>query len=226
LGLFVAVANSGSTQRVMTSSDGISWTLRDTPADNAWRSVCWATEAPDGGMFLTVAESGTGNRAMTSRDGIKWELLSTPVDNNWTSVCWSPEQRTFAAVGQSGSGNRAFTVKMTPRVDHGFHAVHREGVSGAEQNIRVRSFAPVKPRGVNAKHIVKRDSGASVNYPTRHDLRVPATLAQCYAPVRVYDPRQNPKAEDLRRIRLEWGWGGQCSPRYQTRPPLMKGLHA
>ena len=63
LGLFCAVASSGSSNRVMTSPDGITWTLRTSAADNQWRSVCWA---PELGLFCAVALDGAGNRVMTS----------------------------------------------------------------------------------------------------------------------------------------------------------------
>ena len=58
LGLFVAVATSsnGTNQAVMTSRDGITWTLRNTPADNSWRSICWAAQL---GLLVAVGQSGT-----------------------------------------------------------------------------------------------------------------------------------------------------------------------
>ena len=43
LSLFVAVAYTGTGDRVMTSPDGINWTARASAADNGWQSVCWAS---------------------------------------------------------------------------------------------------------------------------------------------------------------------------------------
>ena len=63
LGLFVAVAKTGTGNRVMTSPDGINWTIRTSAADNQWLSVCWS---PELGIFVAVANTGTGNRVMTS----------------------------------------------------------------------------------------------------------------------------------------------------------------
>jgi hypothetical protein len=63
LGLFCAVAYTGTGNRVMTSPDGINWTIRASAADNNWRSVCWS---PNLGLFCAVAGTGTGNRVMTS----------------------------------------------------------------------------------------------------------------------------------------------------------------
>ena len=78
-GLFVAVANGdgGSTQ-VMTSPDGVTWTLQSTPASQAnhnWRSVVYGN-----GKFVAVASGGTGslNRAMYSTNGTTWVAATTP----------------------------------------------------------------------------------------------------------------------------------------------------
>lgn len=63
-GLFVAVANSGTGNRVMTSPDGITWTTRTSAADNLWWGVTYGD-----GLFVAVAvgaTTGTGNRVMTS----------------------------------------------------------------------------------------------------------------------------------------------------------------
>ena len=40
-GLFVAVAITGTGNRVMTSPDGITWTSRTSAVDNDWRSVTY-----------------------------------------------------------------------------------------------------------------------------------------------------------------------------------------
>jgi len=68
--LFVAVANSGTNNRVMTSPDGINWTSRTSAANNAWRSVTYGN-----GLFVAVSTTGTGNRVMTSPDGITHQEL-------------------------------------------------------------------------------------------------------------------------------------------------------
>ena len=63
-GFFVAVANSGVGNRVMTSPDGITWTSRTSAADKDWGSVAYGD-----GKFVAVAYSGVaaGNRVMTSQ---------------------------------------------------------------------------------------------------------------------------------------------------------------
>ena len=105
-GLFVAVANTGSGNRVMTSPNGITWTARTSAADNEWISVAWA---PELGIFAAVAVTGTGNRVMTSPDGINWTSRTSAADNNWRSVAWAPELSLFVAVAFSGVGNRVMT---------------------------------------------------------------------------------------------------------------------
>jgi hypothetical protein len=101
-GLFVAVARSGTGNRVMTSPDGINWTSRTSAADNFWRSVTFGN-----GLFVAVAGLGT-NRVMTSPDGINWTArLSAVETNQWNSVIYANGQ--FVAVGQIGYGNRVMT---------------------------------------------------------------------------------------------------------------------
>jgi len=111
LGLFVAVAATGTGNRVMTSPDGITWNTRTT-ADNQWRSVCWS---PELGIFVAVAQSGTGNRVMTSPNGITWTIRTSAADNNWASVCWAAELGIFVAVSLTGTGNRVMTSSLTGR---------------------------------------------------------------------------------------------------------------
>ena len=101
-GLFVAVAQSGTGNRVMTSPDGINWTSRTSAADNNWMSVTYGN-----GLFVAVAQSGTGNRVMTSPDGINWTSRTSAADNNWMSVTYG--NGLFVAVAQSGTGNRVMT---------------------------------------------------------------------------------------------------------------------
>jgi hypothetical protein len=106
LGLFVAVANSSTGNRVMTSPDGINWTARTSAADNEWHSVTWA---PELSLFVAVATTGIGNRVMTSPDGITWTARTSAADNFWYSVVWAPELGIFVAVALSGTGNRVMT---------------------------------------------------------------------------------------------------------------------
>ena len=59
-GLFVAVAQTGTGDRVMTSSNGITWTTMNSAADNDWIGLTYGN-----GRFVAVSNTGTGNRVMT-----------------------------------------------------------------------------------------------------------------------------------------------------------------
>ncbi|MFD1703447.1 peptidase G2 autoproteolytic cleavage domain-containing protein [Methylopila henanensis] len=63
IGLFAALANTGTGNRVMTSPDGIVWTARPAASDFDWRAIAWS---PQLGAFCGVGGSGTGTRAMMS----------------------------------------------------------------------------------------------------------------------------------------------------------------
>ena len=101
-GTFVAVAITGTGNRVMTSPDGITWTSRAAAAENFWASVTYGN-----GTFVAVASSGTGNRVMTSPDGITWTSRTSAADNYWYGVTYG--NGTFVAVASSGTGNRVMT---------------------------------------------------------------------------------------------------------------------
>lgn len=74
LRLFVAVALTGTGNRIMSSPDGTTWTIRTSPADNTWNSVTWSSDLR---IFCAVS-GGTTNAVMTSADGISWTLRSVP----------------------------------------------------------------------------------------------------------------------------------------------------
>ena len=101
-GLFVAVAETGTGNRVMTSPDGITWTSRTSATDNNWFGVTYGN-----GLFVAVSFSGNGNRVMTSPDGITWTSRTSATDSIWASVTYGGGL--FVAVSQSGTGNRVMT---------------------------------------------------------------------------------------------------------------------
>jgi hypothetical protein len=128
-GLFVAVAITGSGNRVMTSPDGINWTARTSAANNQWAGVTYGN-----GLFVAVAVTGTGNRVMTSPDGINWTARTTPVDNEWRSVTYG--NGLFVAVAISGTGNRVmtspdginWTARTTPADNQWFSVTYGNGL--------------------------------------------------------------------------------------------------
>jgi hypothetical protein len=101
LGLFCAVAQTGTNTRVMTSPNGIIWTTRTSAADNNWFSISWS---PQLGLFCAVANNLTSDNVMTSSNGINWTLQSSPASSIGLfirSICWSPELGLFCAIGVS-----------------------------------------------------------------------------------------------------------------------------
>jgi len=94
-GVFVAVAKSGTGNRVMTSPDGITWTSRTSAADYSWRSVTYGL-----GKFVAVAD--VTNQAMYSTDnGVTWTLCNANSSGAFNSVTFGNGK--FVAVGPSGA---------------------------------------------------------------------------------------------------------------------------
>jgi len=85
-GLFVAVSTSGSSNRVMTSPDGITWTSRTSAADHSWKSVAYGN-----GIFVAGGDDASDgfNSVMTSPDGITWTLGTAALGaETWNSVTY------------------------------------------------------------------------------------------------------------------------------------------
>jgi hypothetical protein len=98
-GKYVAVASggTGSNNRAMYSSDGVTWLATSTPTDP---SGC-VSVAYGNGVFAAVATTSTSGTlgAMSSPDGIVWTARTTANDD-WTSITFG--NATFTAVGNSG----------------------------------------------------------------------------------------------------------------------------
>jgi hypothetical protein len=87
----------------MTSTDGVTWTLRTTP-DQTWNAIAWS---PELSLFVVVALSGTS--VMTSSNGTAW-TTSTILENEWQSIVWAPELSLFVAVSSAGlAANKVLT---------------------------------------------------------------------------------------------------------------------
>lgn len=83
-GIFVAVSRTGtSSNRVMTSPDGLTWTEQVSANGNNWRGITFGNN-----LFVAVADSGTGNRVMTSPDGVSWTARASASDAGWTDVTY------------------------------------------------------------------------------------------------------------------------------------------
>ncbi len=71
-GLFVAVARSGASNRIMTSPDGITWTARNSGINPDFSGVAYGA-----GIWVAVANGSTGGTTFTSYDGITWDEQAT-----------------------------------------------------------------------------------------------------------------------------------------------------
>jgi hypothetical protein len=96
----------------MTSTNGITWTIRTSAANNNWVAISWA---PELGLFAAVASSGTSNRVMTSTNGTSWTIRTSAADNSWTGIAWAPKLGLFAAVASTGTGNRVMTIDYSTK---------------------------------------------------------------------------------------------------------------
>lgn len=101
-GMFVAVARNGAGGRVMTSSDGITW----SPRTAATAAVTWHSVAYGAGRFVAVGYESvlgvTEGRVMTSPDGVAWTASSSVPAGQWFSVAFGGG--TFIAVATSNGG--------------------------------------------------------------------------------------------------------------------------
>lgn len=97
LGIFVAV---GSSSKVMTSPDGINWTLRTPSISRSFAAVAWSEDL---GLFAALPTSGGGASLMTSPDGINWTTRTSSADLNWSDIVWAPELGLFVAVQNSNT---------------------------------------------------------------------------------------------------------------------------
>lgn len=75
-GKFVAVASSGSGNRVMTSTNGTYWTSRTSASNSNWQGITYAD-----GLFVAVGS----NAVMTSPDGITWTSRTVP-NGEWQAI--------------------------------------------------------------------------------------------------------------------------------------------
>lgn len=114
LGLFVVSRSTGSTDRIITSPDGNTWTTRTTP-NQSLLYVSWDTTAA---LLIGV---GTGTLA-SSTDGVKWTVGTAPDAYNWFQAAYSPSLGLWAITGGDGtqriatssSGTGDWTLRTTP----------------------------------------------------------------------------------------------------------------
>lgn len=111
LNLFAAVSYNGYA-RVLTSSNGINWTLvikGDAPGQypKGWRDIVWGRNA-----FVAVGDKGI----LLSFDARNWTKLALP-DLAYTSVTYSDELDRFVALSNSGIGV-SFTITSNLNIEY------------------------------------------------------------------------------------------------------------
>ena len=91
-GQFVAVANVAALtpQPIMTSPDGVVWTLQTAPTDGGWRSICYS---PTLGLHVVVGSNGS----MHSVDGVNWIKPAGVPIGTWFHVIWCAGLGLFVA---------------------------------------------------------------------------------------------------------------------------------
>ncbi len=105
----VAIANDsvvGSTNRVATSTDGITWVQGSYSfAEESWTSITWVEDL---NMFIVTAVSVVEAPVMTSPDGLVWTQRTNGaaekhVDENWQAAAWSPELEILVIAKNTGT---------------------------------------------------------------------------------------------------------------------------
>jgi hypothetical protein len=92
---YVAVAGGASLGRTYISTDGLNWTLNNTPPVNGpWTDIAYAE---DQDLYVIVGTNGV----MTSNDGVTWTSHTSPL-TNLINITYSPENGEFVAVGDGG----------------------------------------------------------------------------------------------------------------------------
>ncbi len=100
-GLFVVTCSQG---KIMTSPDGINWTVRDTPLTG----LIWKCIFAEGVFIAAGAFSTTENRFIYSTDGITWEEATTPALNSWSGFAYG--NGLLVAVSFNGTDSNALVV--------------------------------------------------------------------------------------------------------------------
>jgi hypothetical protein len=80
---YVAVGAGGT---VLSSPDGVAWTVSTAEGEGLLRSVTWT-----GSLYVAVGRENISSRGvlLTSTDGKKWIKKNLPLCNDFTSVVWT-----------------------------------------------------------------------------------------------------------------------------------------
>ena len=113
---YVGLVDSYDKTLVVTSDDGISWTISNTQSNYNFHSMVFGSN-----KFVAIAETiGSGRQILTSIDGKTWTIQTIPIQNNWKSITYG--NNLFVVVGSSTSNNgvmtssdgETWTIQTTP----------------------------------------------------------------------------------------------------------------
>ena len=162
--LFVAVANGAETDRVMTSPDGITWTVR-AGVQSDWLSICWSPELC---MFAAVANGGGENeRIMINRPAYFNQVNAAAEDTQMSSIA-----------DDSGRDVTDFaTVSSTGVLAPGSHGANDE------YSVALQFDDDIPPQGATVTKaklilysIATYEATSVVLYVSAHDADTPAAL--------------------------------------------------
>lgn len=156
LAMYVSVVDNG-TNRAMTSTDGINWSV--SPINNAvaWRGLTWSKQ-----LGLLVAVGGTGG-ITTSPDGYTWTTRTSP-SSVWYGVEWAPELNLFVAVGANAIATSSDGIVWTARTS----PANQNWLSVA-WSAELSTFVAVSDNGTLRKMV----SSDGINWSLRGGLTTP-----------------------------------------------------
>jgi len=108
--LYVAVAVSGTGNRVMTSVTGLAgtWTTRTSAADYIWSDIAYGTPGGTPRYVAVSHDGGVTGRSMYSNNGTSgWTLTNLSMSIAWKSICYGTHSGAgiFVTVGESAVNN-------------------------------------------------------------------------------------------------------------------------
>ena len=103
-GKFVAVSTTG---HIMTSTDGITWTLQTNPTITSLRGIAYG-----GGLFVAVGYNGSSSTSnvLTSPDGVTWTARTSTEPFLWFAVTYGGGKFVAAAALSGGASGTTATM--------------------------------------------------------------------------------------------------------------------
>jgi len=148
-GKFVAVANSGS-NRVMTSTDGITWAGHSAADTSGWSSVTYGN-----GLYVAVASNGSGSRVMTSGALVAPTTTTTAPATTTTA----PATTTTAPATTTTTTTPATTTTVPPQT---------ESVPGVTvTDTKIYSRPPESVASASAITVLSRSQNKTLDITTR-----------------------------------------------------------